>query len=448
MTTTQTNIQTETENIEQVTKLRKMWQWAMALQQSLEDCLEKYWYTPFQARLVGISDRMQYFWEFEDFYVSQKPLFSSSETPGLPLQLRLHHQFCDHFFKSALGPYADSRPFKLSALTPFEVFTLEKLSIQLFSVIQNALGKISSPQTTPFALNQHDKTAHLLWYIRRETGDTFPLVISIPFAILEQAITTIDIPEPIVSEQFADEQFLLNCYAADLQFRIGSTRASLTEMQSLALGDIVVLENSHLNQWLLWHDKRQAWVNIPIAEPKGKNKAIPKYKPLNPILSGDQGTMKTQTPQSFHWENLQVDLVASFEPLKFPIKRLKEISEGLVLEVSGLTENSININVDGQPVAWGELVIVGDKFAVRVQGVYEQSPSLNPSNTQDAMHYATHPQQLEASHQPTQDAVPEKQEAPTSAPPDEKNRAETNFLQDLNLDESDFDDLDENDHGL
>lgn len=416
---------------EKMTHLRKQWQWALQLKSALEQCLDQFWFTPVEAHLVGIVDTVQYFWELEDFYVSQKKLFAKQDIAGYPIQLRLHHQFCDYFFATALGPL-ENRPFKLSELTPFEIFTLEKLSIQLFSVIQKSLGDITPPQKT--ASGCPDPLCHILFYVQTTaTSEKIPLIISVPSDILPQSLEKIEVPPLEESEQFADDQFLLNCYAAGLKFRIGSTRASLNDMQELAVGDMVILEKSHLKQWLLWHDKRQTWVSIPMA----LSGHLQKFQPVDTALPGDSTTMKTQAPQSFHWENLQVDLVASFEPLKFPIKRLKEISEGLVLEVSGLTENSININVDGQPVAWGELVIVGDKFAVRIQGVYEQGSPANSALSQESIHYATQPVATEPSAPPTNT-----ENTATNTPnTPETNTASNDLLNELNLDESDFDDL-------
>lgn len=136
--------------------------------------------------------------------------------------------------------------------------------------------------------------------------------------------------------------------------------------------------------------------------------------------------MKHVSPQSLSWENLQVDLVATFQPMKFPIKRLKEISEGLVLEVTGLMDNQITLCVDGQPVAWGELVVVGDKFAVRVQGLYKPDPALG--RQEDERQYRT--------------ALPEgaQQNSEQAA---QAGTGDVDLLKELNLNDSDFNDGDD-----
>ena len=73
-----------------------------------------------------------------------------------------------------------------------------------------------------------------------------------------------------------------------------------------------------------------------------------------------------------------IEVEASFEPIKLPLKQLKQMTEGLVIEMGDLVHNRIALQVEGKTLAWGELLIVGDKFAVRVSRV-----AANPGNEED-----------------------------------------------------------------
>ena len=88
-------------------------------------------------------------------------------------------------------------------------------------------------------------------------------------------------------------------------------------------------------------------------------------------------TQQTETPKKMLWDNLMIDVSAEFDPVKLPLKQLRQMSEGLVVELGDLTRNRIHLVVEGKSLATGELVIVGDKFGVRVHQVeVDQSPAM------------------------------------------------------------------------
>jgi flagellar motor switch protein FliN len=66
------------------------------------------------------------------------------------------------------------------------------------------------------------------------------------------------------------------------------------------------------------------------------------------------------------WDHLQIDVHAEFAPTRIPLQQLKQMSEGLVVEVGDLLHNQIQLVANGKPLAQGELVIVGDKFGVLI----------------------------------------------------------------------------------
>lgn len=142
-------------------------------------------------------------------------------------------------------------------------------------------------------------------------------------------------------------------------------------------------------------------------------------------------TQEMQTKPTI-WDTLEVDVTAAFQPIKLPLKQLKELEQGLVLEVGNLMENQVIVEVEGHPVAWGELLVLGDKFGVRITGLHE---------TTEAM-----AQNLPAT---TEVIAPVAQTAPAEQPKasvqasEEGEAPAADTLRDLELDESDFDDLDD-----
>ncbi len=139
----------------------------------------------------------------------------------------------------------------------------------------------------------------------------------------------------------------------------------------------------------------------------------------------------TQIRQNI-WDNLQVEVSATFNPIRLPLKQVKEMEQGLVVEVGDLMDNRVIIEVEGHPVAWGELLVLGDKFGVRIQGLQEgvQYVEQVPAPAAAASTTGTTSQQVPQQPQPQED---------------EYDTTQGDELLDLDLDESDFDDLDEED---
>ena len=77
------------------------------------------------------------------------------------------------------------------------------------------------------------------------------------------------------------------------------------------------------------------------------------------------------------WDSILVDIVAVLDEIKLPLGELKQISEGLVLDIGSVYDNKVNLKVEDQIVASGELVIINDRYGVKINEVKkEKSPAL------------------------------------------------------------------------
>ncbi|MEB3245288.1 MAG: FliM/FliN family flagellar motor switch protein [Vampirovibrionales bacterium] len=63
---------------------------------------------------------------------------------------------------------------------------------------------------------------------------------------------------------------------------------------------------------------------------------------------------------------LSVDVYAEFEPQRLPLAQIRQMSEGLLVDIGALSQNRVRLHVDGKTVAIGELVIVGDRYGVLI----------------------------------------------------------------------------------
>jgi flagellar motor switch protein FliN len=62
---------------------------------------------------------------------------------------------------------------------------------------------------------------------------------------------------------------------------------------------------------------------------------------------------------------------------RFPIQDLLKIGKGSVLELNKLVGEPLEVLVNGKPVARGEVVVVDEKFALRLTNIAQPNERLN-----------------------------------------------------------------------
>jgi flagellar motor switch protein FliN/FliY len=62
---------------------------------------------------------------------------------------------------------------------------------------------------------------------------------------------------------------------------------------------------------------------------------------------------------------------------RFPIQDLLKIGEGSVMELNKLVGEPLDVLVNGKPVARGEVVVVNEKFALRLTDIAQPNERLN-----------------------------------------------------------------------
>ena len=70
------------------------------------------------------------------------------------------------------------------------------------------------------------------------------------------------------------------------------------------------------------------------------------------------------------WDDIQIEVSAEFKRVKMTLGELKQISKGLVIDLGPIMNNEISLLVENKTVAKGELVIINDKYGVKVTEVF------------------------------------------------------------------------------
>ncbi|HIT55413.1 TPA: FliM/FliN family flagellar motor switch protein [Candidatus Galligastranaerophilus intestinigallinarum] len=70
------------------------------------------------------------------------------------------------------------------------------------------------------------------------------------------------------------------------------------------------------------------------------------------------------------WDDIRIEVAAEFKKVKMTLGELKQISKGLVIDLGAVMNNEISLLVENKAVAKGELVIINDKYGVKITDVF------------------------------------------------------------------------------
>jgi flagellar motor switch protein FliN/FliY len=312
---------------------------------------------PVNGYLVGMTEKPLYFWKENDYFVTQIAIASHCS-----LQLRVSNTVSGIFFEESLGKRHDNEPyFKFKNITRLEAEILshyceflfrkmrplfiEKRKIQRRKEISKELIHLTIYLNTPRRLEQ-DKPCG-------------KLVISFPLEILKK-------PDIIEADYEVDLTRYFKAKSVCNVF-VGTAVINLEDLKKLAENDVLILDNSQLDKMNILYDD----YSVPFKVNPDRNIE------LN-IHSEDYGGMNNEALTKKNsgeaiWDSIQVEVAAEFKKIKLPLGELRNMTEGLVVEVASLVNNEVRLHIDGKDLAKGELVIVGDKYGVMINKVLHKN---------------------------------------------------------------------------
>lgn len=179
------------------------------------------------------------------------------------------------------------------------------------------------------------------------------IVISFPEFIYKQ-IDYIEKNDDLLDiMQFEQSSTLANIY-------VGKSKITLEGIKNLEPDDYIILENSNLHvMTILVHEKIVFNVN-------------PNPSIVVDIENEEESEMTDTEQRSIQniWDSLQVDVSAEFEKIKMTLGELRQIADGLVVDIAPIVKNEITLSVENKKIASGELVIIGDRYGVKINKVY------------------------------------------------------------------------------
>ena len=263
------------------------------------------------------------------------------------------------------------------------VFDLEKLSDLerkiLEGFFEHVVGGLENILINDKEINKIDpllKTnLNFVFLVKNKNVTVGKLCLNIPLNRLQ--------PKPVTLVQnFSDEEFIKTSTEVDII--AGHARISLEDLKSLNKDDILVLEKSDIKTMTLKTNNKEEIFKVN-----------PEPSIMIDLDGEDEETEITEEYKEYVmvdtksvWDDIQIDVSAEFQKVKMTLGELKQISKGLVIDLGPVMKNEISLLVENKVVAKGEIVIINDKYGVKINEVYsskkEEAPQAKPQTRPQA----------------------------------------------------------------
>lgn len=313
----------------------------------------------FSFRLLSVSKNINILFQGDDYFVTKIRIDKQHD-----MFFRCSSDAIKAILDKILGP---AKTFNLANITELEA----KIISSFNDYIYNAISLFLIPPPPPSSKRKNFDTIHLTFFIKdkqNQIGGKF--IISIPQTLL--------IPNKLTPTQ---EKFSISDFKSsklDVKIKIGTTKFAVKELKNLEKEDIVVFDNSDIHIMKLVLDGYEKTFRI------NPNPGI-----INSINNDNGGNKMTDESLSQNlWDNIQVEMGAEFEKVKITLGELKNIEEGLVVDISSVYDNKVSLKVEDKIIAKGELVILNDRYGVRIDETFasDSNQTMEVAQTEPEFH--------------------------------------------------------------
>lgn len=346
-------------NIESPSLLYKEYDWyeklfPLAMQKSSDD----FFLPGLKYSLIGISKNINLLQTKEPHFVTKVRIDKFYD-----MYLRISASAMEIMLNKGLGKAG--RPFNIEKVPEIEKLVLTGFSEYVSKIF---IPFLEPPPVVNFVRTNFDMT-HLTFLVKDEENDKVygRFIASVPDGRLA--------PNKIESlcDKFDYEDFY-ECNTT-VKISIGKTRFSVADLKSLEKGDLVVLEDSDINSFTLFVQGETKIAHIQ-----------PNYDieiPFNENNGGDEMAEKA-APKNL-WDSIEVDMYAELDAVKISLGNLKQIEIGQVVDVADLYSNKVTLRVENKIIGHGELVIINDKYGVKISDICQNKSEVTTQNVEQEL---------------------------------------------------------------
>ena len=303
--------------------------------------LDEFFKKSFDTRFMGISSGENILFYGDEYFVNKIPVTQNGD-----FKVKLSSKVIECMLNTALG--LDEKRFELKKLTDIEAMLVKSFTVFLYKKLEKNIVKTETNKR----LIQDAKECNFTFYLKDGNKHIGKIIVSIPDFLIGD-ITRKETKETFEISDFPSAEVLV-------KIAVGKSKIALNEIKSIEDGDIILLENSDITH-----------MSVVWGENEYKFKINPEPSLIISVDNNGDNEMEEETniKSQNMWDSILVDIVAEFDNVKLTLGELKQISEGLVIDVGSVYDNKIKLRVENQVVATGELVILNDRYGVRIDSL-------------------------------------------------------------------------------
>ena len=302
----------------------------------VQEASDEFFDKGFEFKLVSISENMNVLTKSESFFVTKVEV-----APRNDIFIRISQTAISVILDKILGK--TNKKFELSSISDLEAKIITSFNDYLYSKISDNINKEN--------LTKHPDEINISYFVRNMSSDeSARFVISIPKQMLNPK-TLAEPEKPIDERMFKDA-------LSEVNLHVGSTFFSVNDIKNISVGDVVLFENSNSREMTLVCDNILQKFSIN-----------PNPELIIPYDDNGGDDMDNSVNINNLWDSLQVEMNAEFDKIKISLGELKDIQEGLVVDISSVYNNKVSLKVGDKIIARGELVIINDRYGVKISNV-------------------------------------------------------------------------------
>lgn len=294
----------------------------------------------FTLKLVSLSKDINVLFQGSDYFVTKIRLDKQYD-----VLFKCSSEAVKIILDKTFGP---STKFDLANITELEAKVISSFNDYLYTGISSMFdnGPIRNIKRKNF------ETVNLTFFIKdNDREEAAKIIVSLPQALLS--------PVKVQSNYAKFDISDFKTSTIPVNIKIGTVKFHLKEVKTLEKEDIVVFEDSNINTMTLSYEDYEKEFKIT------PNPAL-----IMAINNGGNTMTQEKTLSQDLWDNIQIDMNAEFEKVKITLGELKSIEQGLVVDLSSVYNNKIYLKVENKTIAKGELVIINDRYGVKIDEVF------------------------------------------------------------------------------
>jgi len=344
----------------------------------IQQAADEFFLPGFQLGLMGISKNINPLMDKDSYFVTKVRID------------KLH----DMFFRSSQNAVAiildralgkAPKRFDLNRMTDLEAKVITAFNDFLYSAVVRFLAP-----PPPTLKRTNFDMIHLTFFIKDMDENTVArFIVSLPDVLLK--------PDSVVAEKPHFEYDDFQESTIDVGIEVGRTKFSVFDLKELDVDDIVLFEESDIKV-----------MKLKVRDYETEIKLNPNMGLVMPIDNEGEEDMSDNKTNVNLWDSIEVEMTGHFDAVKITLGELKKIESGMVVDLTSIYDNKVTLSVEDKAIARGELVIVNDRYGVKIDEVVAKAKpaAAVQTNTQEN---AEMPQDMPLQ----EDAIPQEEGVPT-----------------------------------